>query len=212
MGWLLLLLGYGLGSLPTGYLMGKWLKGIDLRTLGSGSTGATNVLRHVGKGPAAVVLLIDGLKGMAAVQIAALLLTGDPWVAWWMVAAGLMAVLGHSRSCWLGWQGGKSVATSLGVLLGLSWMTALGCLAVWGSLVALTRWVSLGSVAAAVAAPLWMVIFAQPLPSILFAGLAGGYVVLTHTKNIQRLWQGTEPKIGQKTATPLGSESATPSP
>jgi len=200
MGWVLLLVGYLLGSLPTGYLAGRWLKGIDLRTLGSGSTGATNVLRHVGKEAALAVLLIDGLKGSLAVQLPLWLGVED--VAWWQVAGGLMAVLGHSRSCWLGWKGGKSVATSLGVLVGLSWVTALSCLLVWGVLVGITRWVSLGSVAAAVTAPIWMLLWQQPLPLVLFAALAGGYVLLTHWRNLQRLVAGTEPKLGQKQPTP----------
>ncbi|WP_448572896.1 glycerol-3-phosphate acyltransferase, partial [Trichothermofontia sp.] len=136
---------YLLGSLPTGYLAGYLLQGIDIRTQGSGSTGATNVLRTLGKGPAIVVLMVDVLKGVAAIYLI-------PWftqsgvqqalgtmannltlpqvlpLPWWVVGAGLAALLGHSRSIWLGFSGGKSVATGLGVLLALAWPVGLGAL------------------------------------------------------------------------------------
>ncbi len=200
MGGGLLLVGYLLGSLPTGYLAGRWLKGIDLRALGSGSTGATNVLRHLGTKAALAVLLIDALKGSLAVYLPIAL--GMENGEWWRVGVGLMAVVGHSRSCWLGWKGGKSVATSLGVLVGLSWATALSCFGVWAVLVGITRWVSLGSVAAAVTAPFWMLLWQQPLPSVLFAVVAGVYVFLSHWRNLQRLLAGTEPKLGHKQPTP----------
>lgn len=206
---------YLLGSFPTGYLLAKGLKGIDIRDHGSGGTGATNVLRTVGKGPALVVFGVDLLKGSAAVWIAQgiwpLVLThGDntgggffggslpddlqPWIA---MLAGLMALLGHSRSVWLGFTGGKSVASGLGVLLAMAWPVALGALGVFGLTLALSRIVSLGSMLAALAAVLLMVVTGQPLAYTLLALLGGGYVIVRHRDNIQRLLAGTEPRIGQ---------------
>ena len=113
----LLFAGYLLGSIPSGYLAGRWLAGLDIRREGSGSTGATNVLRVVGKGPALVVFLVDVLKGTAAVVLAKAVL--DPFGIG-VVLAGLAALARHIWPVWLGWKGGKAVATGLGMLLGLT--------------------------------------------------------------------------------------------
>ena len=110
---LLLAIGYLLGAIPSGYLAGRWLKGIDLRDCGSGSTGATNVLRNVGKGPALVVFLIDVGKGALAVLLSKSVGLSD----WLQVLAGLAALAGHIWPVWLGWKGGKAVATGLGLSL-----------------------------------------------------------------------------------------------
>ncbi|MEN9223489.1 MAG: glycerol-3-phosphate 1-O-acyltransferase PlsY [Thermostichus sp. BF3_bins_97] len=187
--------GYFLGSIPTGYWVGRWWGGIDIRQQGSGSTGATNVLRTLGKGPALLVLVVDALKGAAAVALG--LALGSPW---WAVLAALAAVIGHSRSCWLGFKGGKSVATSLGILLALSWPVALAIFGVWLLGIALTRIVSFSSILAAVSAPLLMWAAAQPLPYLLFALAGGLYVVATHRRNIERLLAGAEPRMGEKLA------------
>ncbi|MFS8856081.1 MULTISPECIES: glycerol-3-phosphate 1-O-acyltransferase PlsY [unclassified Synechococcus] len=187
--------GYLLGSIPTGYWVGRWWGGIDLRQQGSGSTGATNVLRTLGKGPALLVLLVDAAKGAAAVALGSAL--GSPW---WVVVAALGAVIGHSRSCWLGFKGGKSVATSLGILLAMAWPVALATCGVWLLGIALTRIVSFSSLLAAVVAPLLMWAMAQPLPYVLFALAGGVYVIGAHRRNIERLLAGSEPRIGQKLA------------
>ncbi|MFS8924332.1 glycerol-3-phosphate 1-O-acyltransferase PlsY [Synechococcus sp. B60.1] len=197
--WLLAFLaalgGYLLGSIPTGYWVGRWWGGIDLRQAGSGSTGATNVLRTLGKGPALLVLLVDAAKGAAAVALGSAL--GSPW---WVVVAALGAVVGHSRSCWLGFRGGKSVATSLGILLAMAWPVALATFGVWLLGIALTRIVSFSSLLAAVAAPLLMWALGQPLPYELFALVGGVYVIAAHRRNIERLLAGSEPRLGQKLA------------
>ncbi|TVQ59324.1 MAG: glycerol-3-phosphate 1-O-acyltransferase [Spirulina sp. DLM2.Bin59] len=197
---------YFVGSFPTGYLLTRLLTGLDIREQGSGSTGATNVLRTVGKGAAAAVLVIDAIKG----AIAVLLVFGvgrltpslpPDWQPWLATAAGLLALIGHSRSVWLQFKGGKSVATSIGILFVMSPLVALGTLGVFGITLALSRIVSLGSVLGAIAVSIWMVVFGQPLPYILFGVMAGLYVLVRHRANIQRILAGTEPVIGQKLQT-----------
>lgn len=215
-GWIgngaLLLGSYLIGSLPFGYVAGRLLKGIDIRDHGSGSTGATNVLRTLGKGPGLTVLLMDVGKGVMAIALTrwaysqgAWLSTLVPdgflpeaWLPWMIVFTGLAAILGHSKSIWLGFTGGKSVAISLGILLALAWPVALATLAVFGVVLAVSRIVSLSSIAGAVAASGFMVIMAQPLPYLLFAIAGGLYVIWRHQANIQRLLAGTEPQLGQK--------------
>lgn len=216
LGWIgngaLLLGSYLIGSLPFGYVAGRLLKGIDIRDHGSGSTGATNVLRTLGKGPGLTVLLMDVGKGVMAIALTrwaysqgAWLSTLVPdgflpeaWLPWMIVFTGLAAILGHSKSIWLGFTGGKSVAISLGILLALAWPVALATLAVFGVVLAVSRIVSLSSIAGAVAASGFMVIMAQPLPYLLFAIAGGLYVIWRHQANIQRLLAGTEPQLGQK--------------
>ncbi|MEG3438002.1 glycerol-3-phosphate 1-O-acyltransferase PlsY [Pannus brasiliensis CCIBt3594] len=200
----LFLVSYLLGSIPTGYLIGKYFKGIDIREYGSGSTGATNVLRTLGKKAGATVLLVDMLKGMAAIALARglFLLDANPvpenWRDWLIVLAGIGAVIGHSKSVFLNFSGGKSVATSLGVLLVMSPIVALGTLGSFLVMLAIFRIVSLGSITGAIVVNLLMFLLDRPLPYLLFSLLAGTYVIVRHRGNIQRLLAGTEPKIGQK--------------
>ena len=196
----LLVLAYLLGSLPTGYVVAKLLKGIDIREHGSGNTGATNVFRVVGKQAGITVLVIDLLKGLTAVLIARFVMAqfGDSLTlsTWIQTLAGLLAILGHSRSVWLNFTGGKSAATGLGVILALAWPVGLGTAAVFGLVFGLSRTVSLGSISAATAAPILMFLTGQPLPFILLVLLGGIYVIIRHRSNISRLLAGTEPKLG----------------
>lgn len=208
----LLLVAYLFGSIPTGYLLGRSLKGIDIRDYGSGSTGATNVLRVVGKGAGAMVLAVDMLKGAGAIalikaayQSGSVLLAWAPpevdptqWFAWVAVLAGLAVVLGHSKSVWLKFSGGKSVATGLGLLLALNWQVGLLAFAVFAVVFGLSRIVSLSSIVSVSSVSVLMVMLHQPIAYILLGLVGGAYVVLRHRSNIQRLWAGTEPRLGQQ--------------
>ena len=207
-----LAIAYLFGSVPTGYLAGKLLRGIDIREHGSRSVGATNVLRTIGKWPALVVLLVDVLKGVGAIVFArwffawlytlpsiqppaALdLQTGIPWA---VCLAGLAALLGHGRSIWLNFAGGKSAATGLGILLAMSWPVGLGAAAAFGLVLAVFRIVSLGSMSAALTAIILVCNLEQPLPYRLLVIAGGAYVIMRHRANIQRLVAGTEPRLGQ---------------
>ena len=195
-----LVLAYLLGSFPSGYLAGRWLKGVDIRTLGSGSTGATNVLRQIGKGPALVVFLIDVLKGTAAVLLAKALGFND----WWVVAAGLAALAGHIWPIWLGWRGGKAVATGLGMLLGLAWPVGLACFGVFLTVISVSRIVSLSSVLAALSLPLLMLARFASLgeavrPAYLSLSIVAAVLVIwRHRSNLSRIAAGTEPRLGDK--------------
>ena len=209
---LTLLAGYLLGSIPAGYLAGRWLRGVDIRSLGSGSTGATNVLRQFGKGPALAVFLVDVLKGTLAVLLAKALLQplGVPlqgseadWISdSWVVAAGLAALAGHIWPVWLGWKGGKAVATGLGMLLGLAWPVGLACFGIFLTALTLSRIVSLSSVVAALSLPLLMLGWfgnGGLRPAYLaLAVLTTVLVVWRHRSNLQRLMAGTEPRLGEK--------------
>ncbi|MFN9176070.1 MAG: glycerol-3-phosphate 1-O-acyltransferase PlsY [Synechocystis sp.] len=212
---LLLLTAYLLGSIPTGYWAGKLLQGIDIREHGSKSTGATNVLRTLGKPAAIAVLVIDILKGMAALGLVRLIYAQgwfpalpNSWQDWLLIGTALLAMIGHSRSIFLNFTGGKSVATSLGVLFVLNLWLALGTLGTFLIVIAISRIVSLSSILAAIAASLVVLGLQLPLPYLVFTLIAGFYVILRHRANIQRLLQGTEPKLGEKIPQPAAEESA----
>ena len=194
---LILFLGYLFGSFPSGYLAGRIIKGIDIRSLGSGSTGATNVLRHIGKRAAITVFLIDVFKGVLSILLAKYFLLNDSW----QVAIGLSTLIGHIWPVWLNWKGGKAVATGLGIFLGLSWQVGISTLGVFIIMIALFRIVSLASVSAALSLPLIMFLSFKTssisLPFLLISLLAMTLVIWRHRENIIRLMKGKEPRIGQ---------------
>lgn len=197
--WLLCLLAaYGLGSIPAGWLVVKWLRGVDLRQEGSGSTGATNVLRVAGRWPALAVLLVDVGKGTVAILLA----KGWGATPWQQLAVGLCALAGHSWPLWLGFRGGKAVATGLGVVLGLAPAVALACLGSFFLVLASVRMVSVASLTAGGLLPVLMVWgkagSAARLPYTLLAMATTVLVVWRHRGNIKRISMGQEPRLGQK--------------
>ncbi|AGB46336.1 glycerol-3-phosphate 1-O-acyltransferase PlsY [Mesorhizobium sp. CO1-1-7] len=188
---LALVFGYLLGSIPFGLLLTRAAGLGDVRKIGSGNIGATNVLRTGNKGLAAATLLLDVLKGTAAVLIASHF---APEAAIW---AGLGAFLGHLFPAWLGFKGGKGVATYLGVLVGLAWQVALIFAVVWLVMAFLFRYSSLAALAAAVVVPIALYFLSTPQIAILFVVMSI-IVFIKHRENISRLIAGSEGKIGAK--------------
>ena len=185
-------LGYLLGSLPFGVLISKAMGLGDLRKIGSGNIGATNVLRTGNKGAAAATLLLDGGKGAAAVLIARAL--GADGLA--VQAAGVAAFFGHCFPVWLGFKGGKGVATFLGLMLALIWPVGLLCCLSWLAGAFVSRVSSVGALTASASAPVWMLILGRT-DLVIAAVLLAALVWWRHAANIARLRAGTEPKIGK---------------
>lgn len=184
------MLGYLLGSIPFGLLLTRVGGAGDLRAIGSGNIGATNVLRTGRKGLAAATLLLDVGKGAAAVLLAR-------WIGPnYAILGGLAAFIGHCYPVWLRFHGGKGVATFLGIALALSWPVGLVYAAVWLAILALFRYSSVGGMAAAVSAPVAAALWGEFEMAILFLGLAL-IVLWKHRANIERLLSGSEPRVGQ---------------
>lgn len=187
-------LGYFAGSIPFGFLIAKMAGGVDVRNAGSGNIGATNVLRVVGSGAGALTLALDALKGWAPVVLSVRL--GSPELL--VAAVGLAAFLGHIYPVFLGFRGGKGVATALGVLLGLFAKIALLTIGIWLLTAAIFRYSSLAALVAAIAAPVLVWILDGRLPYLGVTTVICGVVLLRHRDNLQRLIAGKEGKIGQK--------------
>ena len=194
---------YLLGSIPTGFLVGK-ARGIDIRTVGSGNIGATNVVRSLGKGPGTLVLLADALKGWVAVQVAAPLIarlvSGAPapdLEDYLRIVAGITVILGHNYTCWLGFKGGKGIATSAGVLLALVPWALLIIVGVWILAFSITHYVSVGSIAASFTLPFATWFTTSPHDAGLTAVTAalGVLAICKHRRNVQRLLDGTEHRV-----------------
>ena len=198
------LVSYLLGSFPTGYLAGK-MRGVDIRAVGSGNIGATNVFRTLGKTAGITVLAIDALKGFIACRFVPGLLEAAPSENM-KIAAGVAAILGHNYTCWLRFKGGKGIATSAGVLLGwLPWGLAI-VLGVWLVVFAISRYVSLASIVAALALPAAAWLTDGSLRMIGIATLVGALAIYKHRANIRRLLDGTEHRFGtRKPTTPTSS-------
>lgn len=184
----LLFLAYLVGSIPTGLIVGKLLYKKDLRDYGSHNIGATNAYRVLGKWGAFLVFAGDLLKGAFGVYI----FLGEPEL---MLLGGILAIIGHSWSIFLKFQGGKGVATGLGVITTLTPPVALLALGVWLILVALTKYVSLGSVVASIVVPLGMYMYNQPPSYVIFGALTALFVIYRHKDNIKRLLAGKELKV-----------------
>jgi glycerol-3-phosphate acyltransferase PlsY len=186
---------YLIGSIPTGYIIVKLFKGEDIRTIGSGSTGATNVKRVMGKKWFFIVMLLDALKGALPV-----ILTAQYTDALWEIGllpvlSAIFVILGHSKSVFLNFTGGKSVASGVGTLLALNWQAGLTIAAVWAVVTWVSKYVSLGSIVALALSPLLMWFLNAPIAYIIYAVIAAIYVIWLHRENIKRLKEGNENKV-----------------
>lgn len=193
---------YLIGSLPTGYLAGR-VKGVDIRTVGSGNIGATNAFRILGKKVGILVLVVDGLKGFCACEfIPPVLVRYFPGMAgqqdYLYLVAGVSAILGHNFTCWLRFKGGKGIATSCGVLFALSPVAGATAVVVWFAVFLTSRYVSLASIAAAASLPVaaWLS-HGGPVMICVFAGM-GAMAIIKHRSNIKRLLSGTENRFGTR--------------
>ncbi|MGM9535894.1 MAG: glycerol-3-phosphate 1-O-acyltransferase PlsY [Intestinibacter sp.] len=195
---IIIVVAYLLGNISTSYIIGKKLAGVDIRTQGSGNAGSTNVLRTMGKKAGAMTFGGDVLKGLVAVGFARILAhyTNTDELTCAYVAV-VFVVMGHNWPAFLGFKGGKGVATSLGAMLGVNPVLALSCLAVFIVIVAATKYVSLGSVLGICISPILMFFVHNPKGIVVTLFLSMS-VVYTHRANIKRLLNGTERKIGQK--------------
>ncbi|MFQ5777361.1 MAG: glycerol-3-phosphate 1-O-acyltransferase PlsY [Terriglobia bacterium] len=184
---------YLVGAIPVGYLMVKWSRGQDVRAFGSGATGATNVTRTLGALGGVLTLALDVAKGYAAVEAAAWMSGGEhPWMA----AAAVAAILGHSYPVFIGFRGGKGVATGVGTFLHFTPLGVGAALVVWLAVFLLWRYVALASVLATAAYPVFAYALARPPLAVMLAGVLGACVILLrHRSNLEQLVRGTEPKF-----------------
>lgn len=186
------LVGYGLGAIPFGMVLARVMGLGNLRDIGSGNIGATNVLRTGNKTAAALTLLLDGGKGAVAVLLARAFAPEDS-----VQVAALAAMLGHCYPVWLGFRGGKGVATFIGIWLALAWPVGLACCALWLAAAAVTRISSMGALVAAAGSTLCAVFLGYGT-TLIFGGLVTILVFWRHRENIRRIRTGTESRIGQK--------------
>lgn len=186
---------YLIGSIPTGYIIVKLFTGQDIRTIGSGSTGATNVKRVMGKNWFFAVMLLDALKGALPVLLAKIFATVFVSSGLIPVLCAIAVILGHSKSIFLKFSGGKSVASGVGTILALNWQVGLIIAAVWGVITYISKYVSLGSIIALSISPILMFLFKEPIAYILYCTLGAIYIVYLHRANINRLLNGEESKV-----------------
>jgi acyl phosphate:glycerol-3-phosphate acyltransferase len=190
------IIAYLIGSIPTGYLWGR-ARGVDIRKLGSGNIGATNVFRFLGKAAGITVLLIDALKGYLPARF--LFFDANPETQeYHSMIAGFFAIIGHNYTCWLGFKGGKGIATSAGVLLALMPLELLLTFGVWLLVFSVSKYVSLASVVAALMLPFAVAGTGQSNAMLLLASLLSALAIYKHRGNIRRLIAGTEHRFGTK--------------
>ena len=192
---LTLITAYLIGSIPTGYLIVKSKTGQDIRQVGSGSTGATNVKRVLGKKWFFVVLLLDAFKGALPVILAKLFTTAYSDIGLLPVLAAVMVIIGHSKSLFLGFSGGKSVASGVGTILALSWQAGLVVAFIWAVITYVSKYVSLGSIIALWASVFVMYYCKSPAAYVIYCLIGAIYITYLHRQNIVRLINGEENKV-----------------
>jgi len=185
-----IIIGYLIGSIPFGVLTGK-IKGVDIRKVGSGNIGATNIYRNLGALPAIIVFILDLLKGSAAVWVA-LFIIPSPLIA---VTSGIAAVIGHMYPVFIGFKGGKGSATSLGVLLGIAPDLFVITMIYVAAAIAVTRYVSVTSITGVILVAILMFLFHKPVEYLIAAIIVAVLIIIRHIPNIKRLLAGTEPKV-----------------
>ena len=194
-----LVISYVIGAIPTAYLMGRALRRVDIRNFGSGNVGATNAFRVLGKGPGIAVLLFDISKGVWAAALVPTLLGLTDII--WPTILGITAVAGHNWTIFLGFKGGKGIATSLGVLIGLTIVfpsiqpVVMSCVLIWQGVFLLSGYISLSSIIAAVSLPVFMTMTNQSMELIFLGIIFCVFVVIRHRPNLKRLLSGQEPKM-----------------
>ena len=184
---------YLIGSVPTGYLIVKSKTGQDIRQVGSGSTGATNVKRVLGKNWFFTVMLLDALKGALPVLLASIFLHSNSGI--YPVIAAIAVIIGHSKPVFLNFKGGKSVASGVGTILALNWQVGLLIALVWGVITYISKYVSLGSIIALALSPFIMWYLHNPIAYIGYCALGAVYIIYLHRENIGRLIRGEENKV-----------------
>ena len=187
------LIAYLIGSIPTGYLIVKIKTNQDVRQIGSGSTGATNVKRVLGKKWFFIVMLLDAFKGALPVLLAKYFI--HDVIGVFAVVASIFVILGHSKPVYLQFKGGKSVASGVGTILALNWVVGLLVAVIWAIITYISKYVSLGSIIALALAPFLMYYFKNPIGYVVYATIAAIYVIYLHRENIKRLMKGEENKV-----------------
>ena len=192
---LTIVVAYLIGSIPTGYIIVKTKTGDDIRKIGSGSTGATNVKRVLGKNWFFATLLLDAFKGALPVILAKIFITAGAKMGLAPVLAAVAVIIGHSKSCFLSFQGGKSVASGVGTILALNFHVGVLIAVIWGVITYTTKYVSVGSIIALVLSPFLMYFFKAPIAYVCYCALGAVYIVYLHRENIKRLIAGNENKV-----------------
>lgn len=186
---------YIIGSIPTGYIIVKLFTGQDIRTIGSGSTGATNVKRVMGKKWFFTVMILDAIKGAVPVIVAKIFATIFVSIGLIPVLCAIAVILGHSKSVFLKFTGGKSVASGVGTILALNWQVGLLIAGIWAIVTYISKYVSLGSIIALSLSPIFMYLCKEPLAYVCYCFLGAIYIIYLHRENVVRLIKGQESKV-----------------
>ncbi len=192
---IVIIVSYLIGSIPTGYLIVKAKTGQDIRTVGSGSTGATNVKRVLGKKWFFTVMILDAIKGAVPVLLAKFFGTAGLSIGLLPVLASIAVIIGHSKPCFLGFKGGKSVASGVGTILALNYVVGILIALIWAIVTYLTRYVSVGSIIALAVSPFLMYTMGSPFAYIMYCVIGAIYIIYLHRENIKRLIAGIENKV-----------------